>query len=153
MTVESSLIIAEFITTAANKLGIKTPCSRLVVVFNGQPVSGGLAIPDNTSDNKPLIIREIQYSCKYFHYCIYQQSINILLVEEELQRFQAQLANYTAVPSGQTEKECIQKLIRGVYSYDHFIRCAEKGIYSLTMLVQCVSVYTVRNSRIDYCIY
>ena len=56
-------------------------------------------------------------------------------MQEELQRFQAQLGNFTAVPSGQTEKEYIQKLIVGAHSYDHFIRCAEKSIFPLTMLV------------------
>ena len=55
----------------------------------------------------------------------------LLIVEEELSWFAAQLANFTAAPSGQTEKEFIRRLISGVKCYEHFICSTERNVISV----------------------
>ena len=57
----------------------------------------------------------------------------MILIVQELQCFEARLGNFTATPSGHTEKESVQKLVLGAYSFEHFIRCVEKNSSLLTM--------------------
>ena len=113
--VQKGLVVAEFINLMAGKLNLTTPHSRLEIVFKKEILKRSAKVPSNSTEEQPLIIREIMYS-----------------LEEELSRFAAQLANFTAAPSGQTEKKFIRRLISGVKSYEHFIHSTERNVISVT---------------------
>ena len=59
-------MVAEFINLIAGKLQLAVPNSKLEVIFKDKAVRRSVLVPRNTSDDNPLIIREMMYSCKYF---------------------------------------------------------------------------------------